>query len=156
MFNVAEWMSSAAYMRRLPTFGNCKLTYYLSNRLDVIGAAAFRHQFKAVSSKSKEAGRIIDGLTSALGSPPSFRAFLVSSFRPMWGELKLIKGHRTSISPTMFNHAQFHAIRAQRKSKASIDDVAYKLLAKDQDNEDNKSVISVLCEPDRYYGENTH
>ncbi|WVQ84965.1 hypothetical protein IAT38_007129 [Cryptococcus sp. DSM 104549] len=100
--------------------------------LDVIGSAGFQHQFHAVRSATKEAQDITDGLTGALGTPPSFKTF---------ASLTLAKAF-----PFIFNHAPLKAIRNQRRSKETIDRVAYKVLAqaKSEDEGASKSKRSVL------------
>ncbi|KAJ7083477.1 cytochrome P450 [Mycena epipterygia] len=110
LVNVAEFMSRAA--------------------LDVIGYAGFQYQFNAVSSATAEATAITDGLSAALGAPPSFRIFLA---------LALAKSF-----PWFFNHAPLPAIRSQRQSKASIDAVAYKLLSDVNSKSAEKNRTSIL------------
>ncbi|KAJ7619381.1 cytochrome P450 [Roridomyces roridus] len=121
LVNVAEFMSRAA--------------------LDVIGYAGFQYQFNAVSSATAEAVAITDGLSAALGAPPSFRIFLA---------LALAKSF-----PWFFNHAPLPAIRSQKESKASIDTVAFKLLSDVNSNatEQNKtSILSILLEDQKKGG----
>ncbi|ORY30175.1 cytochrome P450 [Naematelia encephala] len=110
--------------------------------LDVIGLAGFEHKFHAVLSASREAVSITDGLHQALGAPPGWRMFLT---------LNLAKSF-----PFIFNHAPLKAIQNQRASKASIDIVAYKVLAdakKSLLEKDGKSILSILLQESQKGGE---
>ncbi|KAL7420604.1 hypothetical protein Q5752_004555 [Cryptotrichosporon argae] len=126
VLNVAAFMSSAA--------------------LDVIGMAGFEHDFKAVRNASREAAAITDGLTAALGAPPSFEMFTVSGqSRAAVNNLDQQSLTLAKAFPFFFNHAPLKAIRNQRASKASIDKVAYKVLERaDASATTGKSILSIL------------